>query len=145
MKPGVCVMVVIPLGRLCAVSGVVRFAAALGLNGPLTSTMTRHMFAHIPMLLFSGMLVAYGLALRVGERGGRAGRVLAHYRRSDEFGVPGLLLARFAGACWMVPRPPDLVRVFGIASAVTFVSLFLIGMVVFDSLFSAIHVRNMAL
>src|SRR3546814_5530570 len=62
MNQALSAMAVMPRGRLCAVSGVILFAAALVLNGPLTSTMTRHMFAHIPMLLFSGMLVAYGLA-----------------------------------------------------------------------------------
>jgi hypothetical protein len=121
--------------RSCLLLAGALLMAAWAFREPLTATMTRHMFVHIPLLLLCGLLLGRVLALR-GEhgRGGRLCRVLSHYRQYDEFGVPGLLLASFAGACWMVPRTLDLVLASGWADFGKFVSLLVVGMVLYDSL-----------
>jgi len=117
-----------------AVASAALFAAALVLQGPLTATMARHMFVHIPMLLGSGMLAGLALARHADARPGACRRALGVYRGFDEFGVPGLLLASFAGAYWMIPRALDLVLSSGAADAAKFAVLFVVGMILMDSL-----------
>lgn len=120
--------------RFCLLLAGVLLALVWGLEGPLTATMTRHMFVHIPLLLLCGMLFGRALGLYADKSSGRLYRALRCYRQYDEFGVPGLLLASFAGACWMLPRTLDFVLASGWADFWKFLSLLIVGMVLYDAL-----------
>lgn len=118
-----------------AALSVLLLLVAIVFRHALTRTMTLHMFVHIPLVLASGVLAAQALALHSrGRPPGWGARALAVYRQYDEFGVPGLLLASLAGACWMIPRALDYVLVSAPADALKFVTLFLVGLVLHDAL-----------
>ncbi len=103
---------------------------------PLTSSMVLHMLVHIPVILFAGMCAAQALAKsrRLACWPEFFRRALQQYRQFDEFGVPGLLLASLAAAYWMLPKALDQVQVSLVASVFKFLLLFLLGMVLLDSL-----------
>ena len=63
----------------------------------LEGSMVGHMLGHLPLLALAGGLVARGVV------GGR-GVVLAGFNAG---GFPGLLVATFAAAVWMLPRTLD--------------------------------------
>lgn len=126
-------------GRQCAsalaAAGVLLMACALGLRPWLTQTMTLHMLVHIPLILFAGVFLAAALRMWGGwSRRPWAAGLARVYGRYNEFGVPGLLAASFAGAYWMIPKALDDVLVSMPADAMKFVGLFIAGMVLFDSL-----------
>ncbi|MBV6306206.1 hypothetical protein KVP10_15035 [Candidimonas humi] len=104
---------------------------ALLFLGPLTSSMALHMFVHIPLILCAGMCTNHALA---GRPDGCQGWLLRSWRRFDEFGVPGLLLASLAGAYWMIPKALDQVQAYWWAQAMKFFVLFVLGMILLDSL-----------
>lgn len=120
---------------MCVALSAMLLIMAIILRHSLTRTMALHMLAHIPMIVTAGVLAARGLESRSQNRPvGPVSRALAVYRRFDEYGVPGLLLASFAGAFWMIPRALDEVLSSPYADAWKFISLFVIGMVLRDAL-----------
>ncbi len=92
---------------------------------PLTASMALHMLVHIPMILVSGMLAECVLYARGQAR---------QYRSYNEYGVPGLLLATFASAYWMIPKALDDVLTSVPLNILKFAGLFLVGMILMDSL-----------
>lgn len=118
---------------VCAALSIVLVLAAIVLRHPLTRTMTLHMLVHIPMVLAAGMLAAR--ALQSGKLPMPSlAKALAVYRGFDECGVPGLLLASFAGAFWMIPRALDAVLLSVPMDVMKLVSLFMVGLVLHDAL-----------
>lgn len=63
----------------------------------LQATMTAQMLVQIPLLVVAGWLIARAVPWRVNAALGRW----------DGGGIPGLLLASFASAVWMLPRMLD--------------------------------------
>lgn len=124
-----------PAARYGLASAILLLLAVIFVR-PLTDSMALHMLVHIPVILFAGICAARGLSMsRCGA--GKPGffrRTLQQYRQFDEFGVPGLLLASLAGAYWMLPKALDQVQVCAAASVLKFFVLFLLGMVLLDSL-----------
>ncbi|HEU0229887.1 MAG TPA: hypothetical protein VFR20_04900 [Burkholderiaceae bacterium] len=120
---------------VCIALSVMLLLVAIILRHPLTRTMALHMLVHIPLVVAAGALAARGLESHGRNRPtGPASKALAVYRRFDEYGVPGLLLASFAGAFWMIPRALDEVLSSPYADAWKFISLFAIGLVLRDAL-----------
>lgn len=104
---------------------------------PLTASMALHMLVHIPALLLAGMFAWRAAAARDGGRNAFLSSVLQRYREYDEFGIPGLLLASFAGAYWMLPKALDQVQAVPWAGVLKFFVLFILGMILLDSLVRA--------
>ncbi|GAB2884247.1 hypothetical protein [Paralcaligenes ginsengisoli] len=101
---------------------------------PLTASMALHMLVHIPALLIAGMFAWRAAAASGGARNRFLAKVLRRYREYDEFGIPGLLLASFAGAYWMLPKALDQVQALPWAEVLKFFVLFILGMILLDSL-----------
>lgn len=121
--------------RRPALAGAGLLLVALLFLGPLTSSMALHMFVHIPLILGAGLCAGRALAAAALARpGGRLCRLLRCWGRCDEFGVPGLLLASLAGAYWMIPKALDQAQEYGWAQSLKFFVLFVLGMILLDSL-----------
>lgn len=101
----------------------------------MTGSMALHMLVHIPLILMAGAFAA--MAWLAGRRRSMVrygSRVLAQYRKYNAHGLPGLLFVTLMMAYWMIPKSLDQVLVSGVADSLKFVSLFVAGMVLFDSL-----------
>ncbi|QAA92489.1 hypothetical protein [Pollutimonas thiosulfatoxidans] len=122
------------VGQFAAISALT-LVLALVFKSMLTQTMALHMLVHIPLILFSGIFAgAAASALGRDRNPAWLDSLLDRYARYNEFGVPGLLAASFAGAFWMIPKALDDVLVSVPADIMKFVGLFIAGLVLFDSL-----------
>ncbi|MBF6616687.1 MAG: hypothetical protein ITG07_08185 [Candidimonas sp.] len=122
------------VGQFAAISALT-LVLALVFKPMLTQTMALHMLVHIPLILFSGIFAgAAASALGRDRNPAWLDSLLDRYARYNEFGVPGLLAASFAGAFWMIPKALDDVLVSVPADIMKFVGLFIAGLVLFDSL-----------
>lgn len=97
----------------------------------LTSSMTLHMLVHIPMIVMSGVLAGRALESMAPSR--RISRLLERYSQYNEHGLPGLLLAGFVGAWWMIPKALDDVLLSAPLHFLKFVVLFATGMLLRDA------------
>ena len=79
----------------------------------LEGSMVGHMLVQIPLLALAGSLVAHGAS------GGR-GAVFAGFNTG---GVPGLLVALFAAAAWMLPRMLDAALRCALMEAAKFITV----------------------
>ena len=79
----------------------------------LEGSMVGHMLVQIPLLALAGSLVAHGAS------GGR-GAVFAGFNTG---GVPGLLVALFAAAAWMLPRMLDAALRSALMEAAKFITV----------------------
>jgi hypothetical protein len=79
----------------------------------LEGSMVGHMLVQIPLLALAGSLVAHGAS------GGR-GAVFAGFNTG---GVPGLLVALFAAAAWMLPRMLDAALRSALVEAAKFITV----------------------
>lgn len=121
--------------RVCFAGSMLLLIAAVVFRGPLTASMFTHMLLHIPALVLAGVLAATGWSLRGGGFKNRlSAESLRQYKKFNEFGVPGLLLAGFVGAYWMIPKALDQVMVSAPAEWGKFFMLFLAGWLLADSL-----------
>ncbi|NYT43772.1 hypothetical protein H0A64_02860 [Alcaligenaceae bacterium] len=122
------------VGQFAAISALT-LVLALVFKSMLTQSMALHMLVHIPLILFSGIFAgAAASALGRDRNPAWLDSLLDRYARYNEFGVPGLLAASFAGAFWMIPKALDDVLVSVPADIMKFVGLFIAGLVLFDSL-----------
>ncbi len=105
---------------------------ALAFDTALTRSMALHMLLHIPLILSSGIFAGAALSVNAGPAPWRrAWRLCGKY---NEYGVPGLLLAAFVAAYWMIPKSLDDVLLFPAAAAGKYLGLFIAGVALFDSL-----------
>jgi len=122
------------VGQFAAISALT-LVLALVFKSMLTQSMALHMLVHIPLILFSGIFAgAAASALGRDRNPAWLDSLLDRYARYNEFGVPGLLAASFAGAFWMIPKALDDVLVSVPADIMKFLGLFIAGLVLFDSL-----------
>ena len=121
--------------RRPALAGAILLLAALAFLRPLTSSMALHMFVHIPLILCAGLCAGQALvAAALAHPDGRLNGLLRRWGRWDDLGVPGLLLASLAGAYWMIPKALDQAQAYGWAQAMKFFVLFVLGVILLDSL-----------
>ncbi|NYT65740.1 hypothetical protein H0A58_07120 [Alcaligenaceae bacterium] len=115
--------------------GLLLLVLALGFKQPLTRSMSLHMLVHIPLILAAGWFMGGSLLATWLCRRGVVARIGTQSSYGyNEQGIPGLLLVLLVSAWWMLPRSLDDVLMSSYYDVWKFISVFLTGMVVRDSI-----------